>query len=243
MHIYEGNQLRQEISRRVCKDTPARQRPIEVANQRSNVTIPESRQPQFNSLFVAEHLWKYPCSFKSQMKPEKCEKVSLSKAAGFLLDECRMVLPGLQALFGFQLIAVFNSGFDQKLSLLERQWHFAAIALSAVAVVLIMTPAALHRQRGSTEVTESFIRISSRLLLFSMIPLAFSISIDFYLVGRLIAGDAVVVPLVAALIALFAVAWFILPHNRGMQSLLASQGRESNTVRELDNITKFPNLN
>jgi hypothetical protein len=27
-----------------------------------------------------------------------------------------MVLPGIQALFGFQLVAVFNSAFEQKLS-------------------------------------------------------------------------------------------------------------------------------
>ena len=39
------------------------------------------------------------------------EELTLSEAAKYLLDECRMVLPGIQALFGFQLIAVFNSAF------------------------------------------------------------------------------------------------------------------------------------
>jgi hypothetical protein len=48
--------------------------------------------------------------------PEKREELPLSKAAEYLLDECRMVLPGIQALFGFQLIAVFNSSFELKLS-------------------------------------------------------------------------------------------------------------------------------
>lgn len=36
------------------------------------------------------------------------EELPLSQAAQHLLEECRMVLPGIQALFGFQLIAVFN---------------------------------------------------------------------------------------------------------------------------------------
>jgi hypothetical protein len=34
------------------------------------------------------------------------EKVSLETAATYILEECRMVLPGVQALFGFQMIAV-----------------------------------------------------------------------------------------------------------------------------------------
>jgi hypothetical protein len=39
------------------------------------------------------------------------EELQLAKAAGFFLEECRMVLSGIQALFGFQLITIFNSGF------------------------------------------------------------------------------------------------------------------------------------
>src|SRR6186997_1517628 len=118
--------------------------------------------------------------------PEKREELQLSKAAEYLLDECRMVLPGIQALFGFQLVAVFNSAFEQKLSANEQRLHLLAIALIAIAVAIIMTPAALHRQKGPYEVTDTFVRVSSRLLLWSMAPLAVSISIDFYLVARVI---------------------------------------------------------
>ena len=38
-----------------------------------------------------------------------------SEEASYLLDECRMVLPGIQALFGFQLVAVFNRTFWERL--------------------------------------------------------------------------------------------------------------------------------
>src|SRR4026209_578344 len=100
--------------------------------------------------------------------PEKREELPLSKAAEYLLDECRMVLPGIQALFGFQLIAVFNSAFDQKLNASEQKLHLLATGLIAVAVAIIMTPAALHRQTGPYAVTDTFVRMSSRLLLWSM---------------------------------------------------------------------------
>jgi hypothetical protein len=42
------------------------------------------------------------------------EKLSLEDALTHLLEECRMVLPGVQALFGFQLIAVFNRSFFER---------------------------------------------------------------------------------------------------------------------------------
>ena len=77
------------------------------------------------------------------MKNSK-EALPLSEAVTHLLEECRMVLPGMQALFGFQLIAVFNTTFRESLSSSEKYLHLAAIGLIAVAVALVMAPAALH---------------------------------------------------------------------------------------------------
>jgi Family of unknown function (DUF6328) len=139
------------------------------------------------------------------------EELPLSKAAEYLLDEARMVLPGIQALFGFQLIAVFNTGFAEKLSLGEQRLHLLAIALVAVAVALVMTPAAYHRLTGPREVTDKFIRISTRLLLFSMWPLAASICIEFYLIGRVILNSNQVVLFAILLFALFILLWLVLP--------------------------------
>ena len=59
-----------------------------------------------------------------------------------------MVLPGIQALFGFQLIAVFNQGFGEKLSHGAQLVHLAALVLTVLATVLVMTPAALQRRRS-----------------------------------------------------------------------------------------------
>src|SRR4029453_7357688 len=152
--------------------------------------------------------------------PEKREELPLSKAAEYLLDECRMVLPGIQALFGFQLIAVFNSSFEQKLSANEQRLHLLAIALVAIAVAIIMTPAALHRQKRPYEVTDTFVRVSSRILLWSMAPLAVSISLDFYLVARVITRERLVSLLGAAMFAFFLVFWFALPRARGLQRVV-----------------------
>ena len=89
-----------------------------------------------------------------------------------------MVLPGIQALFGFQLIAVFNDGFAQKLSTIQQQIHFVSIVLTVIAIALVMTPAALHRQIDPLAVTRRFIRSSTILLILSMFPLAISICLE-----------------------------------------------------------------
>ncbi len=150
---------------------------------------------------------------KSRNETER-EELPISKAAQYLLEECRMVLPGIQALFGFQLVTVFNQGFSQKLTEAEQRLHLGAILLLAVAIALIMTPAAYHRHAGAREVTERFLRTASRLLLSSMFPLALGICIDFYLVGHVVV-KGVLVPLVAtALFAFFMSLWFVLPRIR-----------------------------
>jgi Family of unknown function (DUF6328) len=116
----------------------------------------------------------------------KEEPLSLDSVARLLLEECRMVLPGIQAIFGFQLIAVFNEGFSDKLTPGEQELHLAAIISTVVAIAAIMAPAALHRQLEAFSVSHRFIRMATRLLLLSMLPLTISLSLDVYLIAKII---------------------------------------------------------
>jgi hypothetical protein len=137
--------------------------------------------------------------------------LSLSKAVSYLLEECRIVLPGIQVLFGFQLIVVFSERFATALSAGEQRLHLLATALVALSTALIMAPAAYHRQNGPQQISQGLVRISTWLLLASMPPLAIAISLDFYLVARLVLGDGAVAWLACALFAVFAALWLVLP--------------------------------
>jgi hypothetical protein len=148
------------------------------------------------------------------------ESLPLSKSAELLLDECRMVLPGIQALLGFQLIVVFSPGFDAKLGPTEQRIHLVAIALVALAVAIVMAPAAFHRQTNVREVTETFIRLSTRLLLASMLPLSLGICLDFYLIAGIIVPRAAGT-FAILLFAVFVTLWFFLPRLRGLQRLVS----------------------
>jgi len=141
-------------------------------------------------------------------------RLSLAKAVEYLLEECRIVLPGIQVLFGFQLATVFTARFAHDLGPGEQRLHLLAIALVAVAIALIMTPAAYHRQAEPRQVSEGFVRVSTRLLLASLPPLAVAICLDFYLVARLVLGAGWVAWLAAGLLLVFIGLWFVLPRIR-----------------------------
>jgi hypothetical protein len=142
----------------------------------------------------------------------RVEELSLAEAASHLLQECRMVLPGIQTLFGFQLIAFFNQGFDEKLTHPEQLLHLAATLLSVLAMSLVMAPAALHRVAEVRQVSERFVWLASRLLLLGMLPLASGIALDAYLVARIVLEDRWLGAAAAALlVAGFAGLWVVLP--------------------------------
>jgi hypothetical protein len=149
---------------------------------------------------------------RSNGPPAREEQLSLDQAATHLLEECRMVLPGIQALFGFQMIAVFNQRFSTELTSIEQRVHLAAILLVVSAVILVMAPAAYHRQAEPRSISERFVRVSSRLLLWSMAPLALGIGLDVYLVSRLVLNDvAMSVGIAVAALSVTAAIWWMLP--------------------------------
>src|SRR5689334_1375007 len=106
----------------------------------------------------------------SAKKRNGVQKEDLETETSHILEEARMVLPGVQALFGFQLIAVFNATFHEKLSRAQQSLHFVALCLVAIAAGMVMTPAAYHRQvqRGAT--SRRFTKMASRLLTGSLVP-------------------------------------------------------------------------
>ena len=147
------------------------------------------------------------------------EEVKLSQAASYLIEECRMVLPGVQAIFGFQLIAVFNPRFAEDLPAWVQWLHFGSLTLVALAAALVMTPAALHRITGVQHVTRAFLERSSTLLLASMWILAVGLACDYFVVGWLVFASALPAVGAAVLLAVLSILWLLYPHlerRRGM---------------------------
>jgi Family of unknown function (DUF6328) len=96
-----------------------------------------------------------------------------------MLIEARVVLPGAQALLGFQLIVMMTPAFDQ-LPRLVQLIHLVALTNILTAVVLLIAPAALHRIAFSGMDDPRAYSFGSALLTVSLLPLALGVCCDFY---------------------------------------------------------------
>jgi Family of unknown function (DUF6328) len=135
----------------------------------------------------------------------------VEKMAQEAIEEARMVLPGIQALFGFQLIAVFNERFRQ-LAEAEQVMHYIALLLVALAIAIIMTPAAYHRLVEQETVTDFFVRLASWLIAAAMVPLMVALTLEVYLLGLIVLhSPATSAAIAVALLLVFAGLWFGFP--------------------------------
>jgi magnesium-transporting ATPase (P-type) len=136
---------------------------------------------------------------------------SLEKRAEAAIQESRMVLPGIQTLFGFQLIAGFNQGF-RELAPLEQHLHYIALILTALAIAVIMAPAAYHRMVEQGSVSLFFVQLISWMIAVAMVPLAVSLGLEVYVVGTVILGERAAAAVIAGgVVAVFAALWFVFP--------------------------------
>jgi uncharacterized protein DUF6328 len=116
-------------------------------------------------------------------------KTELSDKIKHVLTEARVVLPGAQALLGFELLGVFMETFEQ-LPAASKVMHFIGLALTALATIILMMPAAYHRIVEQGEETEKFHRFASMAILSAMLVLGLGVSCDFYVVTRKVSGSA-----------------------------------------------------
>jgi hypothetical protein len=128
-----------------------------------------------------------------------------------MLTEARVIIPGGQALLGFQFIAMFTSVF-RELPAAIQALHAAALCAVALAALLLMTPAALHRIAFAGEDDDGFFRIGSRLVIAASLPLAMGIAGDIGVVFYVISRD-VAACIASAVIAfcLLAGVWLVYP--------------------------------
>ena len=143
------------------------------------------------------------------------------------MTEIHSVVPGVFALFGFQLIAAFNDVFKKELRPIEKAMYLAALVLLAASAALLMAPAAYHRQVRPHSVSDAFANLISRLLAWAMLPLAGVFPIDAYLVTRVVSGRTLpAVAVAAALFMLFGGAWFGMPRRAKRRKESGRLGRE-----------------
>jgi hypothetical protein len=128
-----------------------------------------------------------------------------------MLTEARVLLPGAQALLGFQLAIMFTTAFSE-LPVISKAVHLLALCCISMTIVLLMAPAAFHRITFRGEDSEDFHRLGSRFIVSAAVPLALGLSCDLFVgsskaTGSFLAGACLGVGAFSGLIFF----WFVQP--------------------------------
>jgi Family of unknown function (DUF6328) len=149
---------------------------------------------------------------ETPMSGPKTEATSLSTKIEEMLTEARLVLPGAQALLGFQLAVTLTRAFEE-LPFASKLVHATALVLVALAVILLMAPAAFHRIAFAGEDSEEFHRIGSWLIVAATVPLAAGIAGDVYVaVGKVAEPGALSFAAALAVMLVLVVLWYAQPY-------------------------------
>jgi O-antigen/teichoic acid export membrane protein len=132
-----------------------------------------------------------------------------------LLQELRVVLPGVQVLFAFLLAVPFSSRFGD-VDRFERDIYFAALLLSAVAVALLMAPSMQHRILFRRQQRLFLVSVANVMTIAGMTALAMAIVLSLVLVAHFLFGSAAAWLAGGLSIGAFALLWYALPIARRM---------------------------
>jgi hypothetical protein len=115
------------------------------------------------------------------MDKDHSDEGTLNEEMRNIIEEARVILPGIQALFGFQTIAVFNQRFVE-LPDYAKDCHLFGLGMVIIAVALVMTPAVYYRYVGKDHVTPRMVEASSVMLRAALFPLASGLALDIFVV-------------------------------------------------------------
>ena len=129
-----------------------------------------------------------------------------------ILNEIRVMLPGVQLLFGFLLTAPFTNAF-RALSEIIRYGYFFCFLTTTASCAFLIAPSVYHRLHWRRDVRdkELMLRTCNRLAIIGVVFLDLAMTSAVYVVSRTIAGHLLSVIASVAAALLFTGLWFALP--------------------------------
>lgn len=129
----------------------------------------------------------------------------------YVMTEARVVLPGAQALLGFQFVGFFMESF-QSLPRSSQWIHLASLLSIGICIIMLIAPATFHRIAEHGQVTKRAYRFANNMVILAGIPLALGLAGDLYIVSlRTSDSPSFAIACAAATLTLAAILWYIHP--------------------------------
>ena len=147
------------------------------------------------------------------MASEESRAERLDRELIELLNEIRVLLPGVQVLFAFLLTAPFAAGF-RSVTDVQRNLYALCLLSALAATACLVAPTTYHRLRWRERDKEALLRTANRLVLAGSVFLAASLTCSVLLIGDYLFSRWAAVLTGALTMVALAVLWYGLPLGR-----------------------------
>jgi amino acid transporter len=127
-----------------------------------------------------------------------------------LLNELRLVLPGITVLLGFLVAVPFAKGWT-RINEFQRDVFLVAFLATAVSVALLIAPSSYHRLRFRHGDKERMLRTYNRFAIAGIAAAAVSLEAVVLLVTDFVVSRGFAIAAAASLFVVVAVLWYGLP--------------------------------
>ncbi|MBW3612377.1 MAG: hypothetical protein KY392_00790 [Chloroflexi bacterium] len=145
-------------------------------------------------------------------QPDESPKERVDRELGELLEETRVVLPGVEILFGFLIILPFQ--FSEELTGFERTLYLGAFLSVSTGLALLVAATVEHRIRFRNLDKEEWLFRANRQMIAGSGFVAVGVVLTVYLVLETILGGMPAIVLAAVNAAIFAWFWLAGPLRR-----------------------------
>jgi hypothetical protein len=150
---------------------------------------------------------------KREARADEDEAEKLDRELIELLNELRVVMPGVQVLFGFLLTVPFQQRFAD-VDDFQRIVYFATLLLTAASAAFLMGPSAFHRMTFREGQKPYLVALGTRQTIAGMALLALAMNGVLLLLTDVLFHTLTVAIVVAVMSALFGWLWFGLAWRR-----------------------------
>jgi cation transport ATPase len=141
---------------------------------------------------------------------EESRKEQLDRELMELLQELRVVIPGVQVLLAFLLTAPFQQRFAE-LPGSMRNAFFASIVCATLATAFLIAPSAHHRLRWRAGEKERLVRVGNQMAIIGTVFLAAAIVLALYVITDVLFTTNLAVLTAIGGLVVFGGLWYVLP--------------------------------